>query len=107
MLEVRLQKRFAQSGESAGFELNAQFQVGAGTTVLFGPSGSGKSLTLDLIAGFSRPDGGRILLNDRLLVDAGTGVFLPPQQRDCGYLFQKHALFPHMSLREKDRKSVV
>ncbi len=100
MLEVRLQKRFSPSGDSAGFELNAQFQVGAGTTVLFGPSGSGKSLTLDLIAGFSKPDGGRILLNDRLLVDVGTGVFLPPQQRDCGYLFQRHALFPHMNLRE-------
>lgn len=100
MLEVRLQKRFSQAQDSSAFELNTQFSVDAGTTVLFGPSGSGKSLTLDLIAGFSRPDSGRILLNDRLLVDVGTGVFLPPQRRNCGYLFQRHALFPHLSLRE-------
>jgi len=100
MLEARLQKRYARSSESAGFELNVQFQAGAGTTVLFGPSGSGKSLTLELIAGFVKPDAGRILLNDRLLFDSGTAVFLAPQKRECGYLFQKPALFPHMTLRE-------
>ncbi len=100
MLEARLQKRFARTDQSAGFELNAAFQAGSGTTVLFGPSGAGKSLTLDLIAGFAHPDDGRILLNDRLLVDAGTGVFLTPQQRGCGYLFQKPALFPHLTLRD-------
>lgn len=100
MLEARLQKRFSRGEDSAGFELNVQLQAGPGTTVLFGPSGSGKSLTLDLIAGFGKPDAGRVLLNDRLLVDAGTGVMLPPQQRGCGYLFQKPALFPHLTLRD-------
>jgi molybdate transport system ATP-binding protein len=100
MLEARLQKRFLKAGESAGFELQANFQAGAGTTVLFGPSGSGKSLTLDLIAGFTHLDAGRVLLNDRLLADVGTGVFLTPQQRHCGYLFQRSALFPHLTLRE-------
>jgi molybdate transport system ATP-binding protein len=100
MLEARLQKRFPKADDSAGFELNANFQVPGGTTVLFGPSGSGKSLTLDLIAGFSRLDAGRVLLNDRLLADAGTNVFLTPQERRCGYLFQKPALFPHLTLRE-------
>lgn len=100
MLEVRLQKRFSKAAESAGFELNANFQVQAGTTVLFGPSGSGKSLTLDLIAGFAKLDSGRVLLDDRLLADAGTGVFLTPQERRCGYLFQRAALFPHLTLRE-------
>ncbi|WP_051670017.1 ABC transporter ATP-binding protein [Bryobacter aggregatus] len=100
MLEVRLQKRFPEAQESASFQLDAQFAAAAGITVLFGPSGSGKSLTLDLIAGFGKPDAGRVLLRDRLLLDVATGVFLPPQQRRCGYLFQRLALFPHMSLRE-------
>ncbi len=100
MLDARLQKRFPAGPDSAGFELNVQIQAGSGTTVLFGASGSGKSLTLDLIAGFARQDAGRILLNDRLLSDAGTGVFLSPQQRRCGYLFQRSALFPHMTLRQ-------
>lgn len=100
MLSVRLQKKFEKTQDSAGFELNVQFQAGPGTTVLYGPSGSGKSLTLDLIAGFERPDQGRVLLNDQLVVDVGTGVYLTPQQRGCGYLFQKQALFPHLTLRE-------
>lgn len=100
MLEARLQKRFAKTQDSSGFELNVHFEIEVGTTVLFGPSGSGKSLTLDLIAGFAKLDAGRVLLNDRLLVDAGTGVFLAPQLRRCGYLFQRPALFPHLTLRE-------
>ncbi|HVO98042.1 MAG TPA: ATP-binding cassette domain-containing protein [Bryobacteraceae bacterium] len=69
-------------------------------TVLFGPSGSGKTLMLDAIAGFTRPDEGRILLDDNLLFDGATGVHLPPQARQCGYVFQSYALFPHMTLRE-------
>jgi len=68
--------------------------------VLFGPSGSGKTQVLDSIAGFTRPDEGRILLDDDLLFDAATGVHLPPQARNCGYVFQNYALFPHMTLRE-------
>ncbi len=100
MLEARLQKKFGATKDAAGFELNVQFQAGPGVTVLFGPSGSGKSLTLDLIAGFAQPDGGRVLLNDRLLVDAGTNVSLKPQERGCGYLFQRPALFPHLTVRE-------
>jgi molybdate transport system ATP-binding protein len=100
MLEARLQKRYEATKDSPGFELNVNFTAGPGVTVLFGPSGSGKSLTLDLIAGFARPDAGRVLLNDRLLADVGTGVALPPQQRECGYLFQRPALFPHLTVRK-------
>src|SRR5207342_2833788 len=66
----------------------------------FGPSGSGKTLTLDSIAGFVRPDDGRIILDDDILFDGPTGVYLPPQARNCGYVFQNYALFPHMTLRE-------
>jgi ABC-type sulfate/molybdate transport systems ATPase subunit len=99
MLDAKLKKRFPQGPDSAGFQLDAQLKVEAGITTLFGPSGSGKSLTLDLIAGFARMDEGRVLLADRLLADAATGVFLPPQARSCGYVFQRPALFPNMTLR--------
>lgn len=77
-----------------------QFRCESGITVLFGPSGSGKTLTLDAIAGFQRPDQGRILLDDRILFDSGANVNLPPQKRNCGYVFQNYALFPHMTLRQ-------
>jgi molybdate transport system ATP-binding protein len=100
MIHADIRKRFAPGSESAGFSLELQFEARAGITVLFGPSGAGKTLTLDAIAGFVRPDAGRILLDDRILFDAGSGVCLSPQQRRCGYVFQNYALFPHMTLRQ-------
>jgi molybdate transport system ATP-binding protein len=100
MLQARLRKTFPQRPDSAGFTLDLELQAVAGVTVLFGPSGSGKTQVLDSIAGFTRPDEGRILLDDDLLFDAATGVHLPPQARNCGYVFQNYALFPHMTLRE-------
>jgi len=100
MLTVNVQKRFDEGPESAPFELSAEFEAPSGVTALYGPSGAGKTLTLDILAGFVRPDSGRILLDDRILFDAGSRVSLRPQQRACAYVFQNHALFPHMTLRE-------
>lgn len=100
MIRGHIVKRFPPGPESAGFQLNVEFEAAPGVTVFYGPSGSGKTLTLDSIAGFVRPDAGRILLDDRILFDAESGVYLPPQQRSCGYVFQNYALFPHMTLRE-------
>ena len=99
-LAVRLTKRFPSGPASASFQLAVEFEANPGVTVLFGPSGAGKSLTLDCIAGFARPDSGRILLGDRILFDAGSGVDLRPRDRECGYVFQNYALFPHMTLRQ-------
>jgi molybdate transport system ATP-binding protein len=100
MMHVRIRKALAAGPDSGGFLLDLEFQATAGVTALFGPSGSGKTLTLDSIAGFVRPDEGRILLDDNILFDGATRVFLTPQQRRCGYVFQNYALFPHMTLRE-------
>jgi molybdate transport system ATP-binding protein len=100
MIHARLRRTFPPRTDSSGFTLDLEFQAAAGVTVLFGPSGSGKTLTLDAIAGFIRPDEGRILLDDAILFDAAAGVHLAPQARQCGYVFQNYALFPHMTLRE-------
>jgi molybdate transport system ATP-binding protein len=100
MISARLRKTFPARPDSAPFSLDLEFDAAAGVTVLFGPSGSGKTLTLDLIAGFVRPDDGRILLDDDILFDGAAGVSLPPQARNCGYVFQNYALFPHMTLRQ-------
>jgi molybdate transport system ATP-binding protein len=99
MIEARIIKRFPGGPESAAFTLDVDIRASAGITALFGPSGAGKTLTLDCIAGFVRPDEGRILLADRLLFDAQAGVHLSPQKRRCGYVVQTYALFPHMTLR--------
>jgi molybdate transport system ATP-binding protein len=100
MLQARFKKTFPAKPDSAGFALDVEFTASQGVTVLFGPSGAGKTLVLDSIAGFSKPDEGRILLDDDILFDAATGVHLTPQKRNCGYVFQNYALFPHMTLRE-------
>ncbi len=100
MIHARLRKTFPARPDSAEFSLDVEFHAASGVTVLFGPSGSGKTLTLDSIAGFARPDEGRILIDDQILFDGAAGVHLPPQARNCGYVFQNYALFPHMTLRE-------
>lgn len=88
---------------SSGFELNACFDADDGVTALFGPSGSGKSTAFALIAGIQRPDDGSIRLGDRTLVDTQAGVFMPPEQRRIGVVFQDHLLFPHLSVEQNLR----
>jgi len=100
MIHARIRHEYAPGPESAPFSLDVDFKAAAGITVLFGPSGAGKTLTLDCVAGFVRPTEGRILLDDQILFDAASGVNLPPQARHCGYVFQNYALFPHMTLRK-------
>src|SRR5262249_46901980 len=65
-------------------------------TVLFGPSGAGKSTTLRCLAGLDRPERGVIRFGDEIWFDSARGIFLPPQRRRIGYLFQDYALFPHL-----------
>jgi molybdate transport system ATP-binding protein len=96
-------KRFGAAPDSEAFELNVHLRAGSGITVLFGPSGVGKTLMLNCIAGFMHPDEGRILVHDEIYFDAATNVHIPAQRRRCGYIFQDHALFPHMTVRENLR----
>jgi molybdate transport system ATP-binding protein len=100
MIRARIRKQFVPGAESAGFSLDVDFEAKQGITVIFGPSGAGKTLTLDCVAGFVRPDEGRILLDDQILFDGAARVNLAPQARHCGYVFQNYALFPHMTLRK-------
>ena len=83
---------------ASGFELDVAFETNAQVTSLFGPSGSGKTSVLMLIAGLYRPSAGRIRLGERLLVDRDAGVFLAPERRRVGLVFQDHYLFPHLTV---------
>lgn len=83
------------------FHLDIQFETAEQEILgLLGASGSGKSLTLQCIAGVIKPDAGRIVYKDRVLFDSKKRIHLPPQQRRIGYLFQNYALFPHMTVKQ-------
>ena len=69
------------------------------TVALVGPSGAGKSSVLRAVAGLARPAAGRIALGEDVWFDAGGRVFLTPDRRSVGLVFQEYALFPHMSVR--------
>jgi molybdate transport system ATP-binding protein len=93
-LDVRLVKRLP------GFSLDVEWTAGEGVAALFGPSGAGKTLTLQCLAGLLEPDAGRIVVDGRVLFDSEARVDLPPQRRQIGYVFQGYALFPHLSVAE-------
>lgn len=91
-LEVRLTKKFE------GFSLDVSWHIGDELAVLFGYSGSGKSLTLSMIAGLAKPDSGFVALNGDVVYDSDIRLCMPPQKRQIGFVFQDLALFPHMSV---------
>lgn len=93
-LSVAIRHRFA------GFDLDVSFTAPPGLTVLFGPSGAGKTTLINAVAGLLRPDSGRILAGDWVLLDTAAGRILPPHRRRLGYIFQEGRLFPHLSVRQ-------
>ena len=85
------------------FRLAVRLQVGTEICVLFGPSGVGKTTTLNIIAGLLAPDAGEILLDGRPLFRRGrpgTACNVPARHRNIGYVFQGYALFPHLNALE-------
>jgi len=80
------------------FRLELKFASDADVTVLFGPSGAGKTQTLYAIAGLMRPERGAIRIGDATLFDSARKIDLPPHRRGVGYVFQDYALFPHLNV---------
>jgi len=85
---------------SSSFRLDCMLEVPAGFTVLFGPSGAGKTSVLDCIAGIKTPDSGRIAIAGKAVFDSSQGLNLGPSQRRLAYVFQSLALFPHLNVSE-------
>jgi molybdate transport system ATP-binding protein len=94
LLEVILKKSLP------GFNLEVAFSVNRETLAILGPSGSGKTMTLQCIAGLVRPDEGFIRLNNKVILDTARGIYLTPQMRKVGFVFQNYALFPHLTVKD-------
>jgi molybdate transport system ATP-binding protein len=86
--------------ERRKFQLHIRFRSNERRTVIYGPSGSGKSLTLQALAGLLKPDGGRIAFDNEVLYDGAASIDIPARSRRFGYLFQDYALFPHLNVRQ-------
>lgn len=85
------------------FRMDMQFDLEGGCLGILGASGSGKSMTLKVIAGLKEPDSGKIEVGGRIFYDSGRRIRLAPQKRRAGYLFQNYALFPNMTVEENIR----
>jgi len=87
-LEVNAEKNLGS------FRLNVEFSMGRGYCVILGPTGAGKSLLLELIAGIVKPDRGRVVMDGEDITE------IPPEKRGIGFVPQDYALFPHMNVRK-------
>jgi molybdate transport system ATP-binding protein len=93
MISCTIRHRFPGLALNIGFEAPSP-----GTTVLFGPSGAGKSSVVAAMAGLLRADTARIEVDGVTLADSQAGVFLPPERRRLGMVFQDSRLFPHLDV---------
>ncbi|BEV15262.1 ATP-binding cassette domain-containing protein [Herbaspirillum sp. DW155] len=95
-VDLQIQKQL-RAGDRV-FDLDIALASESQRIVLYGPSGSGKSLTLKAIAGLMRPDRGHIRVQGRTLFDSAEGIDVRVQERNVAYLFQDYALFPHLTV---------
>ena len=98
MIDVDIQ--LSVSDGRRRFDLAVRFASNVPFAALYGPSGAGKTLTLQAIAGLLRPTQGHIRLDGRTLFDSAQSINVPTPQRRVGYLPQNYALFPHLSVQE-------
>jgi len=98
MAEIRIDSVTKKFGEVKAVD-NFVCTVGDGEFVsILGPSGCGKTTMLRMVAGFEKPTAGEIYIGDRLVSSPQKGVFVPPEKRSIGMVFQSYAVWPHMSV---------
>ena len=118
-LTARIRKSFVSAERQ--FTLDVKFSAAPGFTILFGPSGAGKTTILDCVAGLATPDDGRITVDDRVLFEGNAGgknnnrgenrepvrKNVPVAKRGVGYVLQDLALFPHLSVEQNTEYGIA
>src|SRR5207253_2568169 len=94
-----ISKTYAGNSQPAVKDLSLDVEAGEVFTLL-GPSGCGKTTTLRMVAGLERPDAGSIYFGERPIVVTSRRLFVPPNQRQVGMVFQSYAIWPHMTVEE-------
>lgn len=95
-LEVDIEKCLRSRDRE--FRLALRFASDAGVTVLYGPSGAGKTVTLHAIAGLIRPDHGEVRIDKVVWFSSAKKIDVPTRRRGVGFVFQEYALFPHLTV---------
>jgi molybdate transport system ATP-binding protein len=88
------------AGRVGDTDIAVRIAAAGGLTVLFGPSGVGKTTVLNMVAGLIRPVRGHVRIGGETLFDAASGIDVAPQHRRAGYVFQDPRLFPHKTVRD-------
>lgn len=99
MIELQLYKMLKTSEGDLPLDINLQIEKGEFITIE-GQSGAGKTTILRLIAGLLAPEKGRIIVDNYPWLDTEKKIFLPPQKRNAGFVFQDYSLFPNMTVYE-------
>ena len=94
---------FDLSWSAETFGLQAKAELSASITGLIGPSGSGKSSLINLLAGLIRPDQGQLVFDGETLIDTSHDIFVPPWKRRFGVIFQESRLWPHQNVLQQIR----
>ncbi len=99
MIDINIRKLLKSSSGEMLLDIQVELEEGKITTV-YGKSGAGKSTLLMLLAGLMTPEEGYIKVSGKLWTDTSKNIFLAPQKRHIGFVFQEYALFPNMTVRE-------
>ena len=89
--------KFKQKKGSFNLDIDVEFPA-TGLTILFGHSGAGKTSLLEVIAGISKPNEGIVSIKEKTLLDSSLSIFIAPEKRNIGYVFQDLRLFPHLTV---------
>lgn len=99
MMQIQIKKKLGFEKHSFDLDVNLEIQKGE-LLGISGPSGSGKTTLLRIIAGLEKKVAGTISCNDQLWLHSEKKVFLPPQKRKAGLVFQDYVVFPNMTVRQ-------
>ncbi len=97
VLEIAVKKQLSGAGGDFDLEINLKLKTPQIIGIL-GKSGAGKSTLLRILAGLEKPDSGRICFNEEVWLDTDQKIYIPPQKRRVGFVFQDYGLFPHLNV---------
>jgi len=99
MIIVDIEKNLNSHNNLSVLKIAIEIPTGS-ITKIYGPSGAGKTTLLKVIAGLSKPEKGKITVNNTTWLDTANGISISPQQRKVGFVFQHYALFPNMTVQQ-------